>query len=180
MKTIFFALISMPLLVLPAYGEQVVGVVTYSDHNRIEVRQPSGEIQTFKPRFKSEVSTGSIVFVDYAGDEAKSVALAEVDRKYRGIVSAIADEDQVRLSLKNGESYTATISPMTIKRLGIKIGTPLKVTTYKGTSVIRVCLDHIPQEVVAPEPPKVVPTIETPPVEPVRPVEPSIPVRGLW
>lgn len=170
----------MPLLVLPAYGEQMVGVVNHYDHDRLEIRQPSGEIQTFKLKFKNEVSTGSIVFVDYDGDEAKSVVLAEVDRKYTGIVSAIADDDQVRLLLKNGKSYTVTISPTTIKRLGIKIGTPLRVTTYKGTSVIRVCLDRLEQEEVAPEPPKVDPVVETPPVEPVRPVEPSPPVRGLW
>jgi hypothetical protein len=168
---------------------QVVGLVKSYQDNNLQVRLSDGTDKTYKidPTMSGSTDVRQGSFVSLGMDEqgqVKSMEMAEVDKVYDGTVNKI-DNDQVTLDLEDGTSYTTTVSPATITRMGLGSGSPLKVTTYKGSTATRLCLGQKATPIAAPPPP-VTPTNVAPPPEPVGGGEleptPALPPqpRALW
>ncbi|PSB01231.1 hypothetical protein [Merismopedia glauca] len=162
---------------------QIVGLVKSYQGNNLQLRLSDGTNQTYQiaPTVagSTEIRQGSFVSLDMDEQgQVKTLETAEVDRVYDGTINNIA-EDQVTLDLEDGTTYTATISPATVTRMGLESGSPLKVTTYKGTTATRVCLGQKATPIAAPPP-------VSPPPEPVGGGElepaPALPPqpRALW
>jgi hypothetical protein len=75
------------------------------------------------------------------------------------------------IMLDNGQQYPVMLK--TLNKFGLKLGSPVKVTTYEGTKAFRVCT--IPQPCCKPKPPAILPP---PPALP--PVPPSTPIPQRW
>jgi molybdopterin-binding protein len=162
---------------------EIVGLVKSYQGNSLQVRLSDGTNQTYQidPTVtgSSEIRQGSFVSLDMDEQgKVKTLEMAEVDKVYDGTINNITD-DQVTLDLEDGSTYTATISPATVTRMGLESGSPLKVTTYKGTTATRVCLGQKATPIAAPppvsEPPEPVGGGELEPT-PALPPQP----RALW
>lgn len=161
---------SQPTQTQPA--QRVAGIVQSFKGETLVLRLADGTCQTFT--VTSEVlgnrplRKGNLVVVntDTSQGIITQLETPATEETIDGVVTAIV-EDQVTLQLPSGETEGTTIAPETIARLGLKPGVPIRVTTYEGIPVTRVCLGERPR------PPA--PVIAPPPAP-----EPPPPVRALW
>jgi hypothetical protein len=162
---------------------RVVGVVKSYNNNTLELRDVTGASQPYNvdPSAVGSLNLrpGTMVAVDANPEgQVQSVEMAEVDQNYTGVVRNI-NQETVTLELPDGQTTTTVIAPETQARMGIRPDTPLKVTTFRGTSATKVCIGQRPAPVVEapPELPQGAPVQEVAPEPP--PVLPQVP-EALW
>jgi hypothetical protein len=170
---------------------QTVGLVKSYEDGNLELRLADGTSQKYQiaPEVAGSTDIRQGSFVSLGMNEkggVKSLETAEVDKVYNGTINKIED-DKVTMELEEGGSYTTTIAPTTLTRMGLAMGSPLKVTTYRGTAATRLCMGQKATPVAAPPPAAApVPAATTPPPEPIGGGEiepaPALPPqpRALW
>lgn len=161
----------------------IVGLVKSYEGNNLLLRLSDGSDRSYpiEPTAtgSDRIRQGAFVSLDMDPQgQIKTVDTAEVDRVYEGTISKI-EAEQVTVDLEDGTTYTTIISPATVARMGLESGSPLKVTTYKGTTATLLCLGQKATPIAAPIP-------IAPPPEPVGGGEltpvPALPPqpRALW
>jgi hypothetical protein len=162
---------------------RIVGVVKSYNNNTLELRDVTGASQpyTVDPSAVGSLNLrpGTMVAVDANPEgQVQSVEMAEVDQSYSGVVTGV-NEDTVTLQLPDGQTTTTIVAPETQSRLGLTRGTPLKVTTFRGTSATKVCIGQKPAPVVEAPPPLPAGGAEQVPLPEPPPVLPQVP-EALW
>jgi molybdopterin-binding protein len=170
-----------------AETQSVTGIVQSVTGDKVEMSLGSGvtESYTVPPEALKGMTLRDGMFVQLTADSkgnVQEVQPPEVEKVVNGVVSSI-DGDQVTLQLPDGSTETTTVSPQTATQMNLANGSPIVVTTYKGTAATKICPGAVAAQPAPVAPPAPVPepiAAPEPAPEPIRPAGGINPTPQAW
>jgi molybdopterin-binding protein len=170
-----------------AETQSVTGIVQSVSGDKVEMSLGSGvtESYTVPPEALKGMTLRDGMFVQLTADSkgnVQEVQPPEVEKVINGVVSSI-DGDQVTLQLPDGSTETTTVSPQTATQMNLANGSPIVVTTYKGTVATKICPGAVAAQPAPIAPPAPVPepiAAPEPAPEPIRPAGGINPTPQAW